>query len=99
MGRVFHLFRLPEDFEQSFHQRLHDVAVAERLSELLSGKEAALQFLESEFGKPESDDIGPVLVGDINQVATKPVVNAIAQAYLGGFLKETPVFPYLKEEQ
>ena len=98
IGRVFHLFRLPEDFELSFHQRLQEADIAAKLSEYLSDKDAVLNFLESEYGKPKTNDVGPVLVGEINQITTKPIVETIAQAYLGGFQRETPVFPYLKVE-
>jgi hypothetical protein len=98
VGLVFHLFRLPEDFELSFHQRLQEVDVTAKLSEFLSDKDSALKFMESEYGKPKSDVVGPVLVGEINQITSKSVVESIAQAYLSGFQRETPVFPYLKEE-
>ena len=98
VGLVFHLFRLPEDFELSFHQRLQESEVSSRLSEFMSDKDAALKFLESEYGQPKSEDVGPVLVGEIDQLKTNSVVEKIAQAYLGGFQRETPVFPYLKEE-
>ncbi|MEL7499019.1 MAG: BrxE family protein [Planctomycetota bacterium] len=99
VGRVFHLFRLPEDFEQSFHQRLQEASAESELSELLSSQEAALNYLETTYGDSKSDDVGPVLVGNINEIASDEVVGSIAQAYLAGFRKGTPVFPYLKDEK
>jgi len=99
VGRVFHLFRLPEDFEQAFHQRLQDATVIEDLKNRISTRETAFEFLESKFGKPESNEIGPQLVGDISQITETPVVQAIARAYLSGFKNEETVLPYLKDEQ
>ena len=61
VGRVFHLFRLPEDFEQSFHRKLQESSVVEELTSYLTGKDAAIELLETSFGKPSASEVGPVL--------------------------------------
>lgn len=99
VGRVFHLFRLPEDFEQAFHQQLQGASAENEISDLLSSKDSALNYLETTYGDSGSENVGPVLVGDINDITSDEVIGSIAQAYLGGFQKDAPVFPYLKEEK
>ena len=99
LGRVFHLFRLPEDFEQAFHQRLLEPSAEGELSERLSNKDTALNYLESTYGDSESETVGPVLLGDISERTFDEVVGLIAQAYIAGFRKGTPVLPYLKDEK
>ena len=99
VGRACHLFRLPEDLEQDFHQRLQEVSAERELSELLSGQEAALNYLVVTYGEPKSEVVGPVLVGDVSEIASVEVVGSMAHAYLAGFRIGTPVFPYLKDEK
>ena len=60
VGNVFHLFRLPEEFEQSFHQRLHDADVREAIVSITTSQEAAIEFLDQEYGVPETESVGPV---------------------------------------
>lgn len=99
VGRVFHLFRLPEDFEQAFHQRLQEQTAIGELSEIIASHESAMGFLESEFGKTKKKEVGPVNVGDVRDIADENVVSAISQHYLSGFRSESPVFPYLKDDK
>lgn len=99
VGRVFHLFRLPEGFEQAFHQRLQEQEVIDELSALVETSESAVSFLESEFGKSQKKDLGPVNVGDIQDVADEKVVSVISQHYLAGFRSESPVFPFLRDDK
>ena len=98
VGRVFHLFRLPEDFEQSFHASLQHNELTEELSALLGGRGAAMEALESEFGEPSQQDTGPVLVGNSQALTDAETLARMGQAYLSGFKTSTPVFPYLKDE-
>lgn len=45
VGRVFHLFRLPEDLEQGIHRVLHDDSCVAAIREKLVDREAAMRFL------------------------------------------------------
>ncbi len=101
VGKIFHLFRLPEDFEQSFHQRLQDKDVIDELAPLWESKESAIGYLESNFGKPSKPQVGPVSVGKISEVTTETVTKLIGNQYLSSLCSDdqSPVFPYLKDEQ
>ncbi|MDB4545360.1 BrxE family protein [bacterium] len=96
-GNVYHLFRLPEVVEQDFHEKLQDLEVVEALNKNLGSKEAAIEFLKSKANKAElSDSVGPILVGNIDELTDSKSVSAISTIYLGGFEKEAPAFPYFK---
>lgn len=97
VGRVFHLFRLPQEFEQSFHQRLLDVSLTDDLSVILSSKINALDFLKSEFGTSDTHEVGPRMIGNIADITNRSTVDLIGQTYSAGFQKETPVFPFFRE--
>ncbi len=98
-GRVFHLFRLPEDFEQAFHQQLQDTAAVAELAPIIESKEAAVEYLKNNFGKSKGTHVGPILVGSIADVTTDAIAKSIAQAYMACFESKLPAFPFLKDEQ
>ena len=97
VGKVFHLFRLPEELEQSFHRRLHNAETCNSIGQHISSKETAMEFLENHFGGDAEGAIGPVSVGDVRQASNSETMKAIGQQYLHGFTASTPVFPFLKE--
>lgn len=97
VGKVFHLFRLPEGLEQAFHRLLHDSNVCDELGKRIASKETAIEFLQSNFTAKTDGSIGPVSVGNVHHATDKATIDAIGQQYLHGFTSETPVFPFLKE--
>lgn len=97
VGKVFHLFRLPEELEQSFHHLLHSQDISRELGQHIESREIAIEFLRSNFDGESKGAIGPVSVGDVSQASSKTTVNAIGHQYLQGFTTDTPVFPFLKE--
>ena len=97
VGKVFHLFRLPEELEQSFHRLLHDEEICAAFTQRITSKEHAIDYLESTFGGDPDGSIGPVSVGDVRRVTEETTVATIGQYYLQGFKAESPVFPFLKE--
>lgn len=98
IGRVFHLFRLPEDLEQAVHAALHQPEIIQSTTALLASRQSAEEFLESHCNSQhEVDSHGPVLCGEISDFHKKSVTTAIAAAYLNGFRHATKVFPYLTE--
>lgn len=98
VGNVFHLFRLTEDLEQSFQECLGDPTIENEMSEVLSNQDAALDCLKAKYGESEKANVGPVLIGDISEVISDQVMHSLAGTYVAGFLKETHVFPYLKND-
>ncbi len=98
VGNVFHLFRLTGDLGQSFQECLRDPSIENEMSEVLSNQDAALDCLKAKYGESDNSNVGPVLIGDISGVISDKVMQSLAETYVAGFLKETHVFPYLKNE-
>ena len=95
-GDVYHLFRLPEDVEQSFHQQLQDAEFISKFASALTSKEDALGSLEEEVGAPESRSAGPLLAGSVTDLKKKSVQAEIGRAYLAAFGSDQLSFPYMK---
>ncbi len=94
----FHLFRLPEELEQKYHELLLDLGCADEFNSMIADQDSALAFLEKEFAGSASDLIGPTKVGSIGDITSKETINSIANAYAFGFRNNVPVFPFLREE-
>lgn len=97
VGQVFHLFRLTEELEQSLHQMLHDQDHCQNLGTLIQSKDAAMKFLQENYSGSKQKSLGPIMVGDIADIISKPTVEAVGKEYLRGFEAESPVFPFLKQ--
>lgn len=95
-GDVYHLFRLPEDVEQSFHQQLQDADLISDFASVLTSKEDALRCLEEEVGAPESGNAGPLLAGSVTDLKKKSLQSEIGRAYLSAFGSDQLSFPYMK---
>lgn len=98
IGRVFHLFRLPEDLEQAIHSALHSELTVEDAIPLIASKQAAEDFLAANCGSTdEVENVGPVVCGEIAELLNSSITESIASAYLSGFRRGHEVFPYLTE--
>ena len=74
VGKVFHLFRLPEEYEQNFHEQLLAPNAGSGYLDAVDSEGSALAFLEE---LSDSDSIasgGPVLVGDVSNLSAKGAV-------------------------
>ena len=63
VGRVYHLFRLPEEMEQGIHQVLHDPELAGLAQANLANKDAALQALRQLAVEQAQPGLGPTRIG------------------------------------
>ena len=70
IGNVYHLFRLPEDMEQSLHRILQDAAVTSKVEQLVTNQATALAELRTTTGLTTTESIGPTRIGDIQQLRT-----------------------------
>ncbi|MFP5402119.1 MAG: BrxE family protein [Gammaproteobacteria bacterium] len=95
VGRAFHLFRLPEVFEQAVASVLMDPQFEAQVREHLASREQALARLEA-IGTAVRVDEGPVVVGDWND-SLDEALKTIAGLYYDAFTKGVKTFPYLRE--
>lgn len=97
-GRTFHLFRLPEIFEQSAAAVLADKAFEASILASVSSRDQALVRLADLAGQTASASEGPVVLGDL----ADELGNALkfcAALYFDAFNRGIQCFPYLREAQ
>lgn len=97
-GRTFHLFRLPEIFEQSAAGVFSDKAFESRVRTLVASRNQALDRLAELAGGPVSASEGPVVVGDLTDELSD-ALESCAALYLDAFKKGIQCFPFLREAQ
>jgi hypothetical protein len=97
VGHVYHLFRLPEDLEQSIHQALHNEASTKAAQTSIATKQAALGNLLKLAERAETEEIGPVRIGDLAALRDPRSWRFIAGYYLAAFEKDQKTFPYFAD--
>lgn len=97
-GRTFHLFRLPEIFEQSAASVLADKTFEGSLRSSIASREQALARLEELSGQVACASEGPVVVGDMG-AELGDTLKYCAALYRDAFSKGIQCFPYLREAQ
>jgi len=95
VGKVFHLYRLPDEIEQG----LYDLALEPKLTEIifdyLSSKESVLNELDRLADNTRIKTEGPVAVGKITSFSGNDYIKKISQFYSGAFGAGIRTFPYL----
>ena len=94
VGNVFHLFRLPEDFEQAVHRLLEQEEPTQRLSMAVKDKESALASLNMLSAKKLLLGTGPVRVGRAVDLNKPDSWRVVAAHYAAGFQASSGVFPF-----
>lgn len=95
VGRIYHLFRLPEGVEQAVVATLADGVFASETRPHLGSREQALDRLAT-LSEQQSASEGPVALGALVDDLTAPL-EAMAGLYLDAFSKGFKTFPYLRE--
>lgn len=94
VGHVYHLFRLPEDMEQSLHRALHEPAFVNRITQVVTNKATALAELEAMSKASGADSIGPTRLGDIQKLRTFDLWAVAAAHYGQAFARGSQIYPY-----
>jgi len=97
MGRVYHLFRLPEDMEQSIHRALHDPDLGARITASTVSTDAALAHLREMATSMVTSGIGPTLIGEARALRTADTWRLVTTHYLRAFEQGAQVYPYFIE--
>ncbi len=98
VGEVFHLFRLPEDLEQS----LHAVDPGEQLGPLAEVKvsvESARRFLSDYAGDMLTDAVGPVRIGQLSSMREASAWRNVAACYCAAFQQQRETFPFFSDSK
>jgi hypothetical protein len=98
LGRVFHLFRLPEAVEQRLFAHLLDVGIPEDIGQALTSRDAAMARLRGFFKSAVELHGGPLMVGTTEDLHGYAWLSRVAAVYHAAFEgADAPAFPYLVE--
>jgi hypothetical protein len=98
VGRVFHLFRLPEAVEQRLFTHLLDVGIPEDVGQALTSRETAMARLGGFFKSAVELHGGPLKVGTTEDLHGNGWLSRVAAVYHAAFEgADAPAFPYLVE--
>ena len=97
VGRVFHLFRLPEDLEQAVYEVLPKIP-ASRVTEVKSSLASAQSCLRTFTDGVNAQAEGPVAVGKSDEITHPSVWKKVAAMYLHAIQAGVQVYPYFVEK-
>ena len=96
IGRVFHLFRLPEVVEQSVSRMLQDDTLEDVVQNECGYPDHAMESLRSIAGRMPALQEGPVQIGDTRDLDSTQWLSSMAGAYFVAFTAEARTYPYLR---
>ena len=98
VGRVFHLFRLPESTEQALFEMLQDPAMMGLVGKDLESPETAADALHEIAGSAGNLHEGPVQIGVVADLDGAHWLSHAARCYQAAFRAGSRSFPYLAGE-
>lgn len=96
VGRVYHLFRLPEEMEHKLHESFGEQMKATPMDDALASRDAALEALRIIANGAPSLGEGPMTLGSNLDLGQGEVVARLAGAYLSAFLNNSRCYPYFR---
>lgn len=93
VGSVFHLFRLPEVYEQELHGILSDDGPSLSM-ESFASRDYALAALQKIADGDTSASEGPVKLGGAQDIMTPDGIRDIARSYTAAFAQGVKCYPY-----
>lgn len=93
-GRVFHIFRLPEEIEFRQHELMRAEGALNSIEDALGSSEAAMARLAEIAGASAEAKNGPVQLGDQSVLSSDAWISEAAAIYHSAFSKQTQAFPY-----
>jgi hypothetical protein len=94
IGTVYHLFRLPERLEHGIVAHLQH---KEDQGEVPADREKALAWLREYAAEIPVPTLGPVRVGNIEQLQDEDSWQEVAALYLYAFEMDARIYPYFRD--
>ena len=97
VGRVFHLFRLPEEMEL----KINSIVLGENCAPIkeLTEPEHATNFIKDLSLDDSFSELGPNRVGAFKDLIGKKWIRILASNYKSAFDNSKQTFPYFTEQQ
>ena len=97
VGRVFHLFRLPESIEQRLFDALQEGSVPEEVTRCFDSTEAAESVLAALAKGSAEVKPGPVWLGGADIINSPDGVALLAATYRSAFHTDIRCYPYFTD--
>jgi len=97
VGKVFHLFRLPEEMERGIHENLCQASLVAEARQLIEDAKTAFAFLSS-FGVTTTKP-GPIREGTLAELTKQSLWSSMASHYAFAIQNQMQVFPYIVDDQ
>lgn len=94
IGRVFHLFRLPEEVEQDLHRCAEKLTDDHPFISNVQSKTTATARLLALAGENPQGAEGPIAIGSIADMRKATSLARLAANYSRAFAKRSRVYPY-----
>ena len=101
VGKRYHLFRLPTEFERSIEDQLSDPARQAAVADILKGGTDALlgELKRISNEHTVSSAAGPVAIGPVDSIRSGRAIPEFAAHYFAGFSQGSRWFPYVEERE
>lgn len=99
VGRVFHIFRLPQMIEQRCFEFVQHSNWLTEVAELVGSHETALAALRKIADPCSSTEEGPIRMGNRNDLNQSKWISTAAGLYQSAFEKGIESFPYFTDEE
>ena len=99
VGKVYHLFRLPEHVEQTLVTHLRDQTFIDSVRPYLEAQGQALEGLATLAASQTTSQEGPVLISTIDELLAGKTLGLLAQHYRSAFAGNTYVYPYYADQK
>lgn len=97
VGRLYHLFRLPEDLEYALHVALQTPPLIESVAACVRERGDALQWLQKAAAGEDAGVEGPVRLGDAASLRQIDAWRLAAARYSHAFARGVRVYPYFSD--
>jgi len=97
VGRVFHLFRLPESIEQRLFDALQEGSIPEEVTRCFDSTEAAESVLADLAKEPAVAKPGPVRLGGADMINSPEGLALLAATYRAAFHAGIKCYPYFTD--
>jgi hypothetical protein len=94
IGRVFHLFRLPESTERRLFEELQQTDSPENLKPTLASRTTAMAELQKLGKAPPAPHHGPLQAGTATDLTGASWLPKLASIYRAAFENDVQSFPY-----
>jgi hypothetical protein len=97
VGKVYHLFRLPEEMEQGIHQSLYEEELGKYIDLSIRSRDSAMDYLRQNSLATIQPSVGPVRVGETKEIRDQKTWSLSAGLYLCAFENRQQIFPYFTD--